>query len=191
MKKLVKQKTPPAGVLPESLEKTERRLPAAALKALAVLASHTEAGKPGEYGWIPEKAAALLGSMPKGELVDTVLALTERFVMAVTAMREETITLAICEFGMHPHEAEKLNLPTMLGSLAGLGLPAIDAANACATCAFRQGSCANQCPATVSDALGCIESKGSPFFCHEGVATGTDPKRVCRGYALALKALNA
>lgn len=191
MQKMAQQKTEPASLLPPNNAKAERQLPAAALKALAVLASHSEAGKPAEYGWIPEKAAALFGSMPKQELVDTVLALTERFVMAVTAMREETITLAICEFGMHPHEAENLNLPTMLGSLAGLGLPAIDAASVCATCAFRQGSCANQCPATVSDALGCIESKGSPFFCHEGGATGADPKKVCRGYAMALKALNA
>jgi hypothetical protein len=128
----------------------------------------------------------IVASMPRAELVDAVFALCDRFSRAIEATREHVELLALTEFGMPPHTVEKLNLPTMLGSLMGLALPEVREESCCATCAFRQGSAANQCIPTVSDALECL-GDGEKFMCHEGVHEGMEPTKVCRGWAQAVK----
>lgn len=107
------------------------------------------------------------------------------------AVREQVELFAMTDLGMHPHTVEKLNLPTLRGSLAGLLLPAIDEAKSCATCAFRQGTAANQCEATIADASEVLyDSEGRKFFCHEGVADEMASQAVlavCRGFAQVAK----
>lgn len=125
-------------------------------------------------------------TMSRQDLVDAVMVLSERFAQAMEATREHVELLAITEFGMHPHAVDRLNLPTMMGSLMGLSLPLVREEGCCATCAFKQGSAANQCVPTVSDALECIDSR-EKFMCHEGVHDGDEPVHVCRGWAQAMK----
>jgi hypothetical protein len=67
------------------------------------------------------------------------------------------------------------NRPTKLGELGGVALVYFhdQAAKSreilrerCGSCAFRPGTFANRCAATVSDAIKCA-SEGIPFYCHE------------------------
>lgn len=130
----------------------------------------------------------LLSDTPKEELIEAMIYLSQRFVTAFQAAREQYELYAICEFGMHPHDAEKMNLPTMSGALFGMQLPQIDEDKVCKGCAFRKGSPANQCPSTVIDAERCL-MEGETFFCHEEM-NGSEPTRKCRGYLQASKDLH-
>lgn len=134
----------------------------------------------------PEAFKSLVGTMPKEELERALLELARRFVMAMTATREHVALLALTEFHMDPHAVDRLNLPTLLGSLMGSELPAVDEARTCSGCAFRQGSAANQCAPTVIDALDCLGS-AEPFMCHDGLAGDAEPGNLCRGFAQAVK----
>jgi len=92
----------------------------------------------------------------------------------------------ISETDMHPHDAEKLNLPTLWGALYGVGLAAgVDSNKACEGCAFRLGTHANQSPGTTVDADSCVHGYWSddPFWCHEDLKDG-QPTKKCVGYAL-------
>lgn len=128
-----------------------------------------------------------VASMPRQELVDAVMTLTERFTMAMAATQEHVKLLGLTEFGMQPHQVDKLNLPTITGSLMGLALPEVQEGKCCGTCAFRQGSAANQCIPTVGDAFEAAENC-EDFFCHEGAGgDGGKPLKLCRGWAQATR----
>ncbi len=124
--------------------------------------------------------------LPRQELVDAVMTLTERFTAALQATREHVELLAITEFDMNPHQVDKLNLPTLLGSLMGLSLPLVKEGGCCKTCAFRQGTAANQSIPTIQDALECV-GDGQQFMCHDGVRDGDEPVHICRGWAQAAR----
>jgi hypothetical protein len=152
---------------------------------LLALAAHYEtqpASSP-----LPSDFLRMLEAMPAKELAQAVITLTERFVDVTKATREHMLILATVDFNMHPHQAEKLNLPTLAGSLMGLTLPKVDESKICGTCAFRQGSAANQSVPTVSDLKDCLDlESGKPFMCHEDLSKGDQPTKVCRGYAQAM-----
>lgn len=87
--------------------------------------------------------------------------------------------------GMHPHDSEKINMPTMLGALLGIALAAEAPKQeaTCHGCAYRLGSIANQCLSTVTDAD--YQAQGlDGFCCHE-----SDDHPPCRGHAQNLKSM--
>ena len=117
---------------------------------LAVLVTHFEADEAKHLSgvWtqsepIPKDFMRLLETMPREDLVTAVCELSHSFVTALAASREQIALIGLTDFGMAPHQVERLNLPTMLGSLMGKLLPSVDVNKVCATCAFRPGSAAN------------------------------------------------
>ena len=93
---------------------------------------------------------------------------------------------------MHPHQAEKLNMPSVPGALAGIGLArGIDPVPLCHGCAFRQGSIANQCWPTVCDAGDCSLPEEAAFLCHEVPDPEQPPATACRGFIQARAKANA
>jgi hypothetical protein len=98
--------------------------------------------------------------------------------------REMVELLLITEGGMHPHTAEKANLPTIGGALAGVGLAAgLDTSTMCSGCAFRPGTPANQSPVTTLDA-DCLSHPGEePFWCHHDMNDRGEPTKACAGFA--------
>jgi hypothetical protein len=101
-------------------------------------------------------------------------------------MAEHLLTLE----GVHPHTAEKINMPTLLGALAGVVLAnQVDPKGACHGCAFRLGSVANQCPSTTLDAQWC-QTDVHQFMCHaRGVLPDGTPTKRCVGDGKAQRAL--
>lgn len=101
-------------------------------------------------------------------------------------MAEHLLTLQ----GMHPYEAEKINMPTLLGALAGVVLAnQMDPKGACHGCAFRLGSVANQSPSTTLDAQWCQDDVHR-FMCHaRGVQPDGTPTVRCVGDSKAQRAL--
>lgn len=101
-------------------------------------------------------------------------------------MAEHLLTLQ----GAHPYEAEKINMPTLDGALAGAKLAnSVDPRGACHGCAFRLGSVANQCPSTMLDAAWC-QRDVHRFMCHaRGVLDDGTPTVRCVGDAKAQRAL--
>ena len=93
------------------------------------------------------------------------------------------------------------NLPTPEGREAGTHLARLsDAAEAmitnffgelppqcvrCVDCACRAGTDPNGSPQTVVDFLECVRDK-EPFYCHLGIAEGSEPKRICGGWFMAM-----
>ena len=66
--------------------------------------------------------------------------------------REMAELLLVCE-GTHPHDAEKINMPTLFGAMQGVVLAnSCDPTGLCEGCAYRLGTPANQCEATTCDA---------------------------------------
>jgi hypothetical protein len=101
--------------------------------------------------------------------------------------REMIEIILITEGDMHPHVAEKANLPTIFGALHGIKLSAaIGNQRTCAGCAFRHGTPANQSPVTSIDADHCVQD-GDDFMCHEDIDEMGNPKHKCVGYALRIK----
>jgi hypothetical protein len=97
--------------------------------------------------------------------------------------REAVETLLVTEGGMQPHEAEKVNLPTMFGALSGILLTeGVDQAKTCGGCAFRLGTWANQSPSTTYDADWCSNPGEDDFHCHENLDVGGNPTRKCTGF---------
>ncbi|GLK86716.1 hypothetical protein [Ancylobacter defluvii] len=107
----------------------------------------------------------------------------------VANVRDGAELLLITEGGYHPHDAEKVNLPTIFGALLGVQLARVPQDNPamCGSCAFRRGSIANQCTSTVIDAGETLGPGEPAFLCHEE-DEGVVPHRACGGYAVAKKA---
>lgn len=101
-------------------------------------------------------------------------------------MAEHLLTLQ----GAHPYEAEKINMPTLDGALAGVKLAnSVDPKGACHGCAFRLGSVANQCPSTMMDAVWC-QTDVHQFMCHaRGVLDDGTPTVRCVGDAKAQRSI--
>ncbi|WJN61308.1 hypothetical protein [Pseudomonas sp. SO81] len=94
--------------------------------------------------------------------------------------------LILIEEGMHPHTAEKANLPTMFGALQGVLLAAgVDPRGTCASCAYRLGTPANTSPITTTEARHC-QSELQKFFCHAEFDEAGEPIKQCVGHAKAL-----
>lgn len=107
--------------------------------------------------------------------------------LATNAVEQAELIL-ITEGNMHPHEAEKLNGPSVLGALEGIKLAArADSVERCGGCAFRLGSMANMSATTTIDARGCIPPGSDPFMCHENMDGHGNPTKACAGWAQARK----
>jgi len=95
--------------------------------------------------------------------------------------------LILIEEGMHPHSAEKANLPTMFGALQGVILAdGVDPRGTCASCAYRLGTPANTSPITTTEASYC-QSELQKFFCHAEFNEAGEPIKQCVGHAKALR----
>lgn len=100
--------------------------------------------------------------------------------------REAAELVLVTEGGLHPNTASKINLPTIMGALAGVKLAAgISQDRTCVGCAFRLGTCANQSPITTIDADDCSEPGEEPFMCHEDLDDLDMPTKACAGFAQA------
>lgn len=90
------------------------------------------------------------------------------------------------------HEVVGRDRPSRHGAALGKALARLaDAGNGpdlperCAGCGLRDGTYANQCAATVKEALNCVVGvEPGPFACHHGMVDG-EPTRMCAGYAAA------
>lgn len=106
--------------------------------------------------------------------------------------KEHAEDLLIVMGGVHPHTAEKINMPCVLGALNGLHLvEGIDTSTVCHGCAFRKGTIANQSWSTTMDAEGCTQPGDDPFLCHEDLDDKGLPTKGCRGFAQRRAANNA
>ena len=120
--------------------------------------------------------------------LDDALAMFGQFVemaLSVTGnCRLQTELVLVTEGGMHPHQAEQINMPTIVGALQGVLLAnAVDASGTCSSCAFRLATPANQSPSTTADAEYCSDELKS-FFCHKrGVMQNGALTRRCVGDA--------
>jgi hypothetical protein len=105
--------------------------------------------------------------------------------------REWVEITAIFEGNTYPHDAEKFNLPTMIGAAMGAKLAArVDQDGLCAGCAARHGTVANQCAPTVCD-VEWIDTKGG-FLCHlEGLDENQNAKKPCIGSVRLMAAKRA
>jgi len=155
-------------------------------KTIRYLLSGITAAHEAECNIKPMEAEArkLLLQLSKDELVDAIFAVIERHCAAHNATREQVITVAITEFGMHPHQAEKINLPSLTGALMAFSLPEVDESKVCNTCAFRKDTPANLTFTTTSDAVNCL-TDGNIFMCHEQFDSQGEPLHACRGFAQA------
>lgn len=107
-----------------------------------------------------------------------------------TNATEAAVVVLIAE-GLEPHEAERLNAPTVIGALEGIKLAAgVDSKPTCGGCAFRQGTVANMSPLTTADATDCVPAGGAPFMCHAEMTAGGEPIKACAGWAQARKREN-
>lgn len=120
--------------------------------------------------------------------VDATLALFGQFIALALSVtdncRLQTELVLVADGGMHPHEAERINLPTIHGALRGVLLAnAVDTSGTCSGCAFRLGTPANQSPSTTDDTGYCSEELKS-FYCHQrGVMPNGALTRRCVGDA--------
>ena len=106
--------------------------------------------------------------------------------------REQAEDLLVLQGHVWPHEAERVNMPCILGALNGIVLAAgIDPGPLCGGCAFRAGTVANQCLPTTEDADYCSTPGECPFLCHEAVDEHGNAISACRGFAQRRAALNA
>lgn len=96
--------------------------------------------------------------------------------------REMIELFLITEGDMHPHTAEKINLPTLFGALNGLILAeGIDQSRVCKGCAYRVGTPANTSPVTTCDA-DWQQKQDDMFWCHEHITIEGKPTRKCTGF---------
>lgn len=96
---------------------------------------------------------------------------------------ESVFLLGIIEGNMHPHQAEKINVPSLFGALQGIELAAqVDQRKTCDGCAFRLGTLANQSPSTTSDAIWCNVGDEELFMCHEHLDEQGEPIVPCGGH---------
>lgn len=136
-----------------------------------------------------QRLALQLGTDAVLELFGEFIGLANRVVHNAS---EHAQVLLIVEGGMYPHQAEKINMPCILGALNGIGLAAgIDVGPTCAGCAFRSGTIANQSLPTTLDAAECCEPGEAPFMCHEDLDRRGNATTGCRGFAQRRAAQNA
>lgn len=98
------------------------------------------------------------------------------------------IDLLITEGGLHPHVAEDIYLPTLVGAISGVRLSTgVDPRGLCSGRVYRHGTHANQSAVTTEDAeySACRRRK---FMCHESLDKQGRATQVCIGHAKALKA---
>lgn len=132
--------------------------------------------------------AELLTAHGREHGADALADLFARFVglanSVVANNREMVEFILIVDGNKYPQEAERANLPTILGALTGVRLAAkVDAAKACTGCAFRRGTPANQSVSTTYDAKYEAEC-GGRFMCHErGLDEHGEPTLTCIGFA--------
>lgn len=132
-----------------------------------------------------EKMASQRGQAAMLDLFAQVLGMANAVAENCRAMAE----LILIEEGMHPHTAEKANLPTMFGALQGVLLAdGIDPRGTCAGCAYRLGTPANTSPITTAEAHHC-QSELLKFFCHAEFDEQGEPVKQCAGHAKALRQL--
>lgn len=106
----------------------------------------------------------------------------------VAANAEEAAIMCLIGGGFDPHQAEKVNAPSILGALEGVRLAAgIDISTTCAGCAFRLGTVANTSPCTTADAKHCVTPGEIAFSCHEDLDARGEPTKACAGWAQARK----
>lgn len=98
--------------------------------------------------------------------------------------------VAITQGEMHPHTAESINMPTMLGAAMGAkNAVGVNQSPICEGCAFRVGTHANQCVSTQSDVVDVELDAGELFQCHmEGLTENGTPTKACAGWAAFHKA---
>lgn len=163
-----------------------------------------------DYDIAPEVATLLMGIalLPAAERRNALVYLGRQFgagalidafaqfvglANSVASNASEHAQNLLVEMGqVHPHTAEQINMPNIVGALQGLQLvPGIDPAPLCHGCAFRKGSIANQCFPTTLDAELCSQPHERPFMCHEDVDEQGKPKCACRGFAQARARNNA
>lgn len=95
--------------------------------------------------------------------------------------------LILTEEGMHPHTAEKANLPTMYGALQGVLLAdGVSQKGTCAGCAYRLGTPANTSPITTSEASHC-QRELMQFNCHLRLDKEGQPTKACTGHRRAMR----
>jgi hypothetical protein len=102
--------------------------------------------------------------------------------------REQYEVFAIAGGNLHPNDADKVNVPSILGAINGLKIAGdLDPAKFCHGCAFRKSSVANTCLTTVADTEYCSQ-EGQTFMCHENLDPKTgEPTQKCRGFLKAEK----
>jgi hypothetical protein len=88
----------------------------------------------------------------------------------------------ICECNHTPENAEKINLPTILGACQGAQMAIPPTKGMCDGCAFRIGTAANQSIVTTADATYCSEDRVK-FMCHESLDERGEATKPCAGYA--------
>lgn len=94
---------------------------------------------------------------------------------------------AITEMGMHPNDADRINMPSILGAVKGVEITqGLDQAKMCHGCAFRRGSVANTCLVTTMDTEYCEENL-DVFMCHENLTDNGNPTKKCRGFLKKIK----
>lgn len=104
----------------------------------------------------------------------------------LAAAAEEAATVILITEGLDPHEAERVNTPTLMGALQGIMLAdGVDRSKTCGGCAFRLGTVANMSPCTTADAADCVPASGSMFMCHENMDEKGKPTKACAGWAQA------
>jgi hypothetical protein len=104
---------------------------------------------------------------------------------SVIANNREVIEMElVTKDSMHPHTAEKINLPTLFGALNGVVIAAgVKQEKTCGGCAFRLGTPANQSPVTTCDADWCSHPDEVDFMCHEDLDDKGQPTKKCIGFA--------
>jgi len=137
------------------------------------------------------RRAELLAKYAAAHGLDALVDLFAQFVGAANSVvancREVSEILMISEGNIHPHTAEKINLPTMLGAMQGVPLAnAVSPRATCEGCAYRLGTAANQCVPTATDVAYCAEER-NPFMCHLRVDDAGAPTHICAGHAQAIR----
>lgn len=104
---------------------------------------------------------------------------------SVIVNNRETIEMYLILEVKEPERiAEKVNLPTVFGALAGIEIAVEPTKRMCSGCAFRQGTPANQSPVTALDAEYAVDCQ-SGFLCHEEADGSGRPKKNCAGFSKA------
>lgn len=103
-------------------------------------------------------------------------------------MRESVELFLVTDCHQHPHDAEKINLPTLMGAAKGSQHAVGPFPGQCHGCAFRLGSYANQSLVTMIDAADCVADMDQ-FNCHINTDSKGEPTNPCVGYLRSIEAI--